>query len=60
MANVGLEGNVGFMYRKGRHNIFIEGGGNYGFLNIQKGSANGKNNTGAATLAVGYCHWLGK
>jgi hypothetical protein len=44
----------------GLNNIFIEGGGNYGFLNIQKGSQNGKNNTGAATAVVGYSHWFGQ
>ena len=34
--------------------FFIEGGGNYGFLNIQKGTDNGKNQIGAATVALGY------
>ena len=47
--NIGVEGNVGFNYHFGHSNIFIEGVGNYGFLNIQKGTQNGKNNTGAAT-----------
>lgn len=59
-VNVGLEGNVGLNYRIGLSNVFIEGGGNYGFLNIQKGTANGKNNTGAALAAVGYSYWFGK
>jgi hypothetical protein len=36
------------------------GGGNYGFLNVQKGTANGKNNTGAATAVLGYSFWLRK
>ncbi|HEY5368408.1 MAG TPA: porin family protein [Hanamia sp.] len=52
--NFGVSGNVGFAYRFGKNKIFIEGGGNYGFLNIQKGTANGKNNTGAGTVALGY------
>jgi hypothetical protein len=52
--NLGIEGNLGFAYKIGLSSIFIEGGGNYGFLNIQKGTANGKNNTGAATADVGY------
>lgn len=56
--NFGIEGNVGFAYKIGRGNLFIEGGGNYGFLNIQKGTANGKNNTGAATADIGYAFWL--
>src|SRR5258708_7904911 len=59
-TNMGIEGNVGLNYRFGVNNIFIEGGGNYGFLNIQKGSQNGKNNTGAATAIIGYSYWFGK
>lgn len=57
-ANFGIEGNVGLAYKFKKSYIFIEGGGNYGFLNIQKGTANGKNETGAATVAVGYSFWL--
>jgi hypothetical protein len=52
--NLGIEGNVGLSYHWKRNSVFIEGGGDYGFLNIQKGTANGKNNTGAATGAAGY------
>jgi hypothetical protein len=36
--------------------VFIEGGGNYGFLTIQKDSANGKNNTGAGVVNLGYAY----
>lgn len=57
-VNVGFEGNVGFAYKLKKSYFFIEGGGNYGFLNIQKGTANGKNNAGAGTVAVGYSFWL--
>jgi len=59
-ANVGIEGNVGLAYKFSKSYIFIQGGGNYGFLNIQKGTANGKNNTGAATASFGYSFWLDK
>jgi len=59
-TNFGIEGNVGVSYRFGRSNIFVEGGGNYGFVNIQKGSANGKNNTGAATADIGYGFRFGR
>lgn len=52
--NFGISGNVGVAYHFNKSNIFIEGGGNYGFLNIQKGTANGKNQTGAGTVALGY------
>ena len=59
-TNIGFEGNLGLAYIFGNSNIFIEGGGNYGLLNIQKGTANGKNNTGAATITAGYSYWFGK
>ena len=59
-TNFGVEGNLGLNYSLVRHNIFFEVGGNYGFLNIQKGSQNGKNNTGAATIVLGYSYWLSK
>lgn len=57
--NTGIEGNVGVNYRFGLNNIFIEGGGNFGFLNIQKNGINGKNRTGAAIITVGYSYYLG-
>jgi hypothetical protein len=59
-TNFGVEGNIGLNYAFGQNNLFIEFGGNYGFLNIQKGSANGKNNTGAATIVLGYSFWIGE
>jgi hypothetical protein len=58
--NFGVSGNLGFAYHFNKSNVFIEGGGNYGFLNIQKGTANGKNQTGAATAALGYGCTFGK
>lgn len=62
-TNFGVDGSVGIEYLLGASHhdkLFFEAGGNYGFLNIQKGSANGKNNTGAATLMLGYAYKLGK
>ena len=58
--NFGVSGNVGLAYLFGRNQVFVEGGGNYGFLNIQKGSANGKNHTGAATASIGYAYRIRK
>ena len=57
-TNFGIEGNVGFAYHLKRSYVFVEGGGNYGFLNIQKGTANGKNNIGAGTASLGYAYWF--
>jgi hypothetical protein len=59
-TNFGVEGNLGLRYQMGPGAIFIEGGGNYGFINIQKGSQNGKNNTGAGTVDIGYSYTFGK
>ncbi|HXB28565.1 MAG TPA: porin family protein [Puia sp.] len=62
-TNFGVDGSVGIEYLFGssqHEKIFFEAGGNYGFLNIQKGTANGKNNTGAATVMLGYAYKLGK
>jgi Outer membrane protein beta-barrel domain len=59
-ANFGAEANAGVSYHSGKTKLFIEGGGNYGFLNIQKGTANGKNNTGAGTLTAGIAFIVGK
>ncbi len=57
--NVGICGMVGISYSfNKKHTIFIEGGGNYGFMSIQKGSANGKNNTGAGVVTFGYAYTL--
>lgn len=59
-TNFGIDGNIGLSYTVGKkNNIFVEAGGNYGFLNIQKGTANGKNNTGAAVATIGYSRLLG-
>lgn len=52
--NFGVSGNVGLAYHFNKSHLFVEGGGNYGFLNIQQGSANGKNHTGAGTVGIGY------
>ena len=59
-TNVGVEGNIGLAYKFGLSSVFVEGGFNYGFLNIQNVAADGKNNTGAATVQVGYSYWFGK
>jgi len=57
--NWGVEVNIGLAYRFDQHSIFIEGGGNYGFIPIQKDKANGQNNAGAATVRIGYAYTFG-
>lgn len=52
--NVGGQGAIGFGVKFGRGKLFLEGGGNYGFIPIQKNDANGTNHTGAGTVTVGY------
>jgi len=59
-ADFGIEGNLGLEYKFKKSYLFIEGGGNYGFFNIQKVAADGNNDTGAATINIGYSIWLGK
>jgi len=59
-GNFGAEGDLGIALNTPKGKIFLEGGANYGFLNIQKGTENGKNQTGAATVRVGYAFNLGK
>jgi hypothetical protein len=61
-ANFGFAANIGLSLRlgaKSHGNIFLELGGNYGLINIQKGTANGQNNTGAATAMIGYAYRFG-
>lgn len=59
-VNFGVEGNAGITSQLGKGNIFIEGGFNYGFINIQKGTPNSKNNIGAGTVTLGYTYPLEK
>jgi hypothetical protein len=52
--NAGVSANAGINYNVGRGSLFIEGGGNYGFVDIQKDGSNGKNKTGAGMIDLGY------
>ena len=56
--NAGVIGAIGFSYQFASGKIFIEGGGNYGFINIQKFKEDGKNYSGAATIHIGYLYRL--
>ncbi|MEI9934607.1 MAG: porin family protein [Ferruginibacter sp.] len=57
-TNYGIEGAIGISYAFGNSNVFIEGGGNYGFVTIQKDAADGQDKTGAASVLVGYSYKL--
>ena len=57
--NFGIIGSVGISCKVApRHSIFIEGGGNYGLINIQKDDMNGQNRIGAASVMIGYAFSL--
>lgn len=54
-VNFGVSAAINISYDIApRHTIFIEGGGNYGFIKLQKNTANGENRIGAGTVALGY------
>jgi hypothetical protein len=52
-GNFGVVGNLGLLYQMKTISIFTEGGGNYGFINLQKNSLNGINHTGALVFSIG-------
>jgi len=45
---------VGVTLKVKNNYLFFAASGNYGFITIQKNSADGQNNTGAATATLGY------
>jgi len=52
--NVGINGGIGVGQILGNGDLFLDVKGYYGFLNIQKNAINGKNNTGALVVSIGY------
>jgi len=52
-VNFGIQGNVGGLYHMKSMSYFLEAGGNYGFINLQKDSRNGNNYTGALIFRMG-------
>lgn len=56
--NAGFEANAGISYYYKLSSIFIQAGGNYGLIKIQKNVSNGSNFVGAAALTIGYTIWF--
>ncbi len=52
-GNFGAEGNIGLLYQMNSTSVFLEGGGNYGFIGLQKNSQNGVNHAGALIFRIG-------
>lgn len=52
-GNFGVAGNLGLLYQMNSIVYFIEGGGNYGFIDLQKDSRNGVNHTGSVVFRIG-------
>ncbi len=56
--NFGIQGGLGLAFKLGDNKLVLTGGGNYGFVNIQKNTDNGQNKTGAATVTLSYLFQL--
>jgi len=53
--NYGIQGGLGFDFKiSDKSKIMVTSGGNYGLVKIQKDKSTGENNTGAATVTLGY------
>jgi hypothetical protein len=57
--NVGVTGGIGISQSFGRNLVFLDGRFEYGLLNIQKYSEDGKDNTGNVLISLGYSYRLG-
>ncbi|KAA6317891.1 hypothetical protein EZS27_032025, partial [termite gut metagenome] len=57
-VNAGIQGDLGLSYQCKRSKIFLEVGGNYGLVRLQKDISNGSNHIGSATVTLGYAHRL--
>jgi len=54
--NIGLESALGISYHFGPNRLFIEGGANFGVMDVQKTDINGKNEASSTTVAIGYSY----
>ncbi|MDR2564220.1 MAG: PorT family protein [Prevotellaceae bacterium] len=53
-VNFGFCGNAGLSYRYKRSRFFVEFGGNYGLIKVQKNTDNGANRIGSGSAMIGY------
>jgi hypothetical protein len=58
--NVGVTGGIGISETFGKNLVFLDARFEYGLLNIQKYSADGKDNTGNVLISLGYSYRLGR
>jgi hypothetical protein len=59
--NVGVTGGIGISQSFGGRNlVFLDGRFEYGLLNIQKYSEDGKDNTGNVLISLGYSRRIGR
>lgn len=59
--NVGVTGGGGLFWKLGAKNkLLLDARFEYGLVNIQKYSEDGKNNTGNVLISFGYAHRLGR
>jgi len=56
--NAGVILSLGVSYQLGPGKLFVEVGGNYGFITVQKNPDNGSNFAGAVTAHIGYAYQL--
>jgi hypothetical protein len=57
--NIGIMGLAGVSADFGVYSVFAEGGGNFGFIPIQKDFEHGKNYIGAAVITIGCSYTFG-
>jgi hypothetical protein len=57
-VNAGVQGNLGLSYQCHQNKLFLEVGGNYGLVRLQKDKSNGSNHIGSASITLGYAHRL--
>src|SRR6185503_259445 len=58
--NIGVESSLGISYYFKSSRLFIEGGANFGLMDVEKSDINGKNESSSTVFAIGYAFLFGK